>query len=119
MSTINAINPKIDLSVRVFDEFYNFSEQVPATEYDIVYSFFRSVFTTAEAAGNFTVSLFRIASKTQTPVLDLLNQMEDQTQIEVTSTLSYYLNNLRSPATLLGVGATVTPNYYTARNVRP
>jgi pyruvate/2-oxoacid:ferredoxin oxidoreductase alpha subunit len=119
MSTINAINPKIDLSVRVFDEFYNFSEQVPATEYDIVYSFFRSVFTTAEAAGNFTVSLFRIASETQTPVLELLNQMEDQTQIEVTSTLSYYLNNLRSPATLLGVGATVTPNYYTARNVRP
>jgi hypothetical protein len=119
MSTINAINPKIDLSVRVFDEFYNFSEQVPASEYDIVYSFFRSVFTTSEAAGNFTVSLFRIASQTQTPVLDLLNEMEDQTQIEITSTLSYYLNNLRSPATLLGVGATVTPNYYTARNVRP
>ena len=119
MSTINAINPKIDLSVRVFDEFYNFSEQVPASEYDIVYSFFRSVFTTSEAAGNFTVSLFRIASQTQTPVLDLLNEMEDQTQIEITSTLSYYLNNLRSPATLLGVGATVTPNYYTARKVRP
>ena len=119
MSTINAINPKIDLSVRVFDEFYNFSEQVPASEYDIVYSFFRSVFTTADAAGNFTVSLFRIASQTQTPVLDLLTEMEDKTQIEVTSTLSYYLNNLRSPATLLGVGATVTPNYYTARNVRP
>jgi hypothetical protein len=92
---------------------------VPASEYDIVYSFFRSVFTTADAAGNFTVSLFRIASQTQTPVLDLLNEMEDKTQIEVTSTLSYYLNNLRSPATLLGVGATVTPNYYTARNVRP
>jgi hypothetical protein len=119
MSTINAINPKIDLSVRVFDEFYNFSQQVPASEYDIVYSFFRSVFTTAEAAGNFTVSLFRIATETGTPVLDLLNEMEDQTQIEITSTLSYYLNNLRSPATLLGVGATVTPNYYTARNVRP
>jgi pyruvate/2-oxoacid:ferredoxin oxidoreductase alpha subunit len=118
MTTINALNPKTDLSVRVFDGFYNFEIQVPASEYEVVYSFFRSVFTTNEAAGNFTVSLFRIAAQTQTPVLTLLQQMEGKNQLEINSTLAYYLNNLRSPATLLGIGATVTPNYYAARNVR-
>ena len=43
MTTVNTINPKIDLSVRVFDNFYNYSEAVPANEYDIVNSYFESV----------------------------------------------------------------------------
>jgi len=33
-------------------------------------------------------------------------------------TMAYYLNSIRSPATLLGVLEPVSPNYYTARNVR-
>jgi len=35
----------------------------------------------------------------------------------LTQTLCYYLNNMRNASTLLGFGASVTPNYYTARNV--
>jgi hypothetical protein len=31
--------------------------------------------------------------------------------------MAYYLNGMRSPATLLGTSVAVTPNYYTARNV--
>jgi hypothetical protein len=119
MNTINAINPKVDLSVRVFDSFYSYEEFVPSEEYDVVFSFFKSIFTEPDAAGNFTIALFRIASTTNTPVLTLLAQMEGQDQMNITKTLAYYLNNLRSPATLLGFGATVTPNYYTARNVKP
>jgi pyruvate/2-oxoacid:ferredoxin oxidoreductase alpha subunit len=118
MGTINALNPKIDQTVRVFDQFYNYETFVPANEYDTVYSFFRSVFATAEAAGNFTVALFRISEQTRTPVLTLVQQMEDKNQIEITATLAYYLNNLRSPATLLGFSVPVAPNLYTARNVR-
>jgi hypothetical protein len=118
MNTVNAINPKVDLTVRVFDKFYSYEQNVPASEYDIVNSFFRSVFVSAEAAGNFTVSLFRIASETGTPVLTLLAEIENKGQLEITSTLAYYLNNMRSSSSLLGLGAIVTPNYYTARNVR-
>lgn len=118
MSTVNYTNLKTDLTVRVFDNFYNFDVDVPAEEYDIVYSFFRSVFTTAEAAGNFTVTLFRIAEQTSTPVLTLLDQIQGQNQLQITSTLAYYLNGLRSPSTLLGYSNSVVPNFYTARNVK-
>jgi ACT domain-containing protein len=120
MGTVNALNPKVDLSVRVYDAFYSYEEYVNSTEYDLVYSFFKSVFTTEQAAGNFTVSLFRIAAETKTPVMTLLATMEIQgrNQIQLTQTLAYYLNNMRSPSTLLGYGAAVTPNYYTARNVK-
>ena len=118
MSTINEINTKIDRTVRVFDNFYNFDVDVPANEYDVVLAFFKSVFTTVQAAGNFTVTLFRIAEETNTSVLTLLQELEGQNQIQITATLAYYLNNLRSPATLLGYTVPVTPNFYAARNVR-
>lgn len=119
MSTVNNINPRIDTTVRIFDSFYNYEEFVPAPEYDVVYSFFKSVIPDSLAAGNFTVSLFRIASETRTPVMTLLQNIEENgtTAIQLTQTLTYYLNNLRSPATLLGVGVVTAPNQYTARNV--
>lgn len=118
MSTINEVNLKIDQTVRVFDKFYDYSANVPAMEYDIVLSFFRSVFTTELAAENFTNALFRVAEESDTSALTLLQSMEGQNSIQLTVTMAYYLNSIRSPSTLLGVLATTTPNYYTARNVR-
>ena len=50
MPTVNGPNPEIDLTVRVFDEFYGFDQQVPSNEFDAVYSYFASVYNTAEAA---------------------------------------------------------------------
>lgn len=117
MSTVNAINPNVDLTVRVYDNFYNFAVDVPSDEYDVVNSFFESVFSDKTAAKNFTITLFRIAQQTNVPVLTILSQLENQNQLELTATLAYFLNGLRSPSTLLGINATVTPNYYTARNV--
>ena len=35
MSTVNYTNPHIDLTVRVFDNFYAYDTNVPAAEYDI------------------------------------------------------------------------------------
>lgn len=119
MSSVNTINPNVDLTVRVFDTFYEFDVTVPADEYDTVNSYFLSVFKDPNAAANFTTTLFRVASETRTPVLTLLANIQGQDSIQLTATLAYYLNGLRSPATLLGVNATVTPNYYTARNVLP
>jgi hypothetical protein len=119
MASVNTINPKIDLTVRVFDDFYGFSLEVDANEYDAVNSYFESVFNDKQIAQNFTTSLFRVAEQTGVPVLTILQQLEGQDQITLTNTLCYYLNGLRSPATLLGINSAVTPNYWTARNVLP
>lgn len=117
MGSINVPNTRIDTTVRIYDDFYKFEAIVSAEEYDIVFSFFRSVFTTDDAAGNFTTVLFRIAQETNTSVLTLLQSMEGQDSIQLNVTLAYYLNGLRSPATLLGVNAPAQPNFYVARNV--
>ena len=115
--SVNNPNPNSDLTVRIFDGFYSYEQFVSVEEYDVVYSYLKSVFTTDAAAGNFTVSLFRIADETRTPVLTILQSLEGQDALTLTQTLCYYLNNMRSGSTLLGFGAAVTPNYYTARNV--
>lgn len=119
MSTVNYVNPRLDRTVRIFDEFYKYDTVVNENEYDIVYAFFKSVFTEELAAKNFTMSLFFIADQIKTPVLTLLSEIQDQNQLQLTATLAYYLNNLRSNATLLGLSAPVVPNYYAARNVLP
>lgn len=118
MPTVNEINNRIDQTVLIFDNFYDYSANVPAQEYDVVLSFFASVFKTRKAAENFTTTLFRIAEETNVNALTLLQSMEGQSEIELNVTMAYYLNSLRSPATLLGVLEPTVPNFYTARNVR-
>lgn len=117
MSTVNYTNPNKDLTVRLFDQFYSYEVDVPVNEYDVVYSYFLSVMTTRQAAGNFTMSLFRVAQNTGIPALTLLDEFKGQNGINLSASLAYYLNSIRSRATLLGVGAIVTPNFYQARNV--
>ena len=119
MSTVNAINPRVDLTARVFDDFNNVVLEVDANEYDVVNSYFESIFVDKEDAANLTNTFFRISQETGVSVQILLNQVAGQTSMQVTSTMAYYLNGLRSPSTLLGVSNPVTPNFYTARNVLP
>lgn len=119
MGSVNTLNPKVDQTVRIFDQFYQYETEVDANDYDVVNSYFESVFGTSLAAANFSVTLFRIAEETDTPVLTLLAEIEDLDKIKLTQTLCYYLNGLRSPATLLGITATSTPVFWTARNVMP
>ena len=120
MSTINEINVNIDQTVRIFDSFYDYDANIPSQEYDAVLSYFRSVFKTTIAAENFASSLFRIAEETDTNAMDLLQQFQVQgsSAPEVNILMAYYLNSVRSPATLLGVLEPTVPNFYTARNVR-
>jgi hypothetical protein len=89
MGSVNTINPAVDLTVRVFDEFYEFAVDVDANEYDVVNSFFLSVFKTAAAADSFTSVLFRISDETNVPVLTLVEQMADQNEIQVSNTLAF------------------------------
>ena len=116
-NTVNALNTNVDLSVRIFDVFYGYETFVNAEEYDVVYSYMRSVFTTDQSAGNFTVSLFRVAEDTNIPALTLLQAMQGQTGLNLNASLAYYLNMIRSRATLLGINASTIPNQYAARLV--
>jgi hypothetical protein len=118
MTTVNYANPAMDQTVKIFDAFYSYEANVPVDEYDAVYSYFRSVFGTAEAAGNFTVTAFRVAKDSQIPIMDFLVQLQGQSQPELTLTFAYYLNNLRSSSTLLGLNQATQPNFYVARNVK-
>jgi len=118
MGSVNTLNPNTDRSVKIFDEFYDFTFNVQGEEYDAVFSYFKSIYTTKEAAGNFTVTLFRVAALQNVPVMSLLAQLQGANGAEVSLTLAYYLNNVRSSSTLLGVAQPTQPNYYVARNVR-
>ena len=117
MPTVNYANTNLDQTVRIFDNFYRYDVQVPAAEYDIVYSYFRANMKDARAAGNFTVSLFQVAQETKIPPLTLLQEFNGVTGVNLNASLAYYLNQIRSRATLLGVGVAVVPNTYAARNV--
>jgi hypothetical protein len=118
VASVNAINTKTDLTVQIFDKFYGYEQHVPVDAYDAVLSYFRSVFRSAEAAGNFTVSLFRISQQSGIPVMSLLQQFQGQSAPEVTLTLAYYLNGIRSSSTLLGVNVPTQSNFYVARNIK-
>ena len=118
MDSINYTNYNIDQTVRVFDAFYDYDVNISVGDYDIVNSYFKSVMTTRQAADNFTVSLFRVAQDTNIPPLELLKVFEaGGAEMDLNINMAYYLNSIRSRATLLGVGIPVAPNYYAARNV--
>ena len=119
MSTVNEANPRLGQTVRVFDSFYAFDITASAAEYDVVFSYFQKQMTTKQAAGNFTVSLFRVAQETGIPVLTLLSEFEGTSGsgVNLNVQLAYYLNLVRNRATLLGVGVAVQPNFYPARAV--
>ena len=122
MASINYTNYNIDQTVRVFDTFYDYDVNIPAGDYDVVNSYFKSVMTTAQAADNFTVSLFRVAQDTNIPPLTLLQAFQagntnNDPGLSLNLNMAYYLNSIRNRATLLGVGIAVAPNFYAARNV--
>ena len=118
MTTVNYANPKKDTTVKIFDRFYGYETSVPTDVYDAVNSYFKSVFGTGEAAANFTVSLFRTAELSGTPVLTLLDEIRGQTGPDLTLSLAYYLNATRSTSTLLGLNLATQPNFYVAHNIR-
>lgn len=115
--TVNYTNTNIDQTVRIYDEFYSFEANVPAAEYDVVRSFFLATMSNKTVADNFTSSLFQVATQTGISALTLLEEMKGNTGIELNLNLCYYLNNIRSRATLLGINARTVPNFYAARAV--
>lgn len=117
MSTVNYTNPNQDRTVYIFDRFYEFELDVDANLYDVILSYFKTLFADELAAKNFALNLFRISESTGTPAIEILDNIRGQSAIELTATFAYYLNNLRSNTTLLGISAVTTPAFYAARNV--
>ena len=117
MSTVNYSNPTQDRTVYIFDKFYEFELSVDANLYDVIFSHFKRIFDNESAAKNFSLNLFRISESTGTPAIEILDNIRSQSQIELTATFAYYLNNLRSNTTLLGISAVSTPAFYAARNI--
>jgi len=118
MGSINAINTSIDQTVQIFDRFYSYRGSVPAQEYDVVYSYFLSVFATTEQAANFSATLFRISDASGIYALTLLSQLQGLSAPEMTLQFAFYLNTLQSPSAMLGINTPLVPNYYVARNIR-
>jgi hypothetical protein len=106
-----------DQTVKIFDEFYSFNLIINASEYDIVFSYFKKVCDTTKIAGNFTVYLFRIAQETQVPVLELLDYIQGKTKLETNTVIAYYLNSFKSKTSIYGFGTVPQPNEAVARNI--
>lgn len=107
-----------DQTVRIFDNFYNTKLVVPASEYDIVLSFFRGNTKSTIIAENFTSLLFRIAQEGGYNVLSLLEILKGvNNELELNKIICYYLNTFRLRASLYGIGIVPKPNQAVLRNV--
>jgi hypothetical protein len=107
----------VDQTVRIFDDFYDFSSIVNSSEFDLVYSYFKSTSANSKIAGNFTVFLFRISSETGLSVLDLLSYIQGKNKLEMTALISYYMNSFRLQVSLYGVAQLPQSNQFVSRNI--
>jgi hypothetical protein len=107
-----------DQTVRIFDNFYSTKLVVPASEYDVVFSFFKGTSKSIIIAENFTSLLFRIAQEGGYSVLSLLEILKGiNNELELNKVMCYYLNTFRPRASLYGVGIVPKPNQAVLRNV--
>lgn len=118
MPTIIDNKASLDRTVVIFDNFYNTKLTINASEYDIVFSFFKSTSNNDNIASNFTAVLFRISQETEIGVLELLDQLKGlPNKLEMNKVICYFLNSFRSNTSLYGVGVIPRPNQLAARNV--
>lgn len=116
-NTLNDIQFDDSKNIRIVDEFLESEIVVSANEYDYILSYFKKVMKDPVAAENFTMSVYQVSRQTGISVIELVKSLKGLDGIDLTAAIAYYLNGIRSPATLLGVKNVVQPNYYAARNV--
>ena len=115
--TVDAPNSKLDSTVRVFDQFYNFDLRVDSNQYDIIYSFWLEKSQSKNIAENFTTLIFRLSSITGTNALDILDYVSASNATETSALLAFYLNSSKSKTTLYGVANLPQPNVLVQRNI--
>lgn len=117
MATITKTS-SADQTVRIFDNFYNTKLVVGASDWDIVFSYFKGTSDNTQIAANFASILFRIAQESSVNVLDLLQLLQGQpNKLNVNKIICYYLNTFKSKASLYGVGDIPKPNEAVQRNI--
>lgn len=105
-------------TVRIFDNFYGSDLAVNASEFDIVFSYFKSVSENNQIAGNFTANLFRISQETEIAVLDLLEQLKGtNNKLQMNKVICFYLNSFKNNTSLYGVSVVPKANQTVARNI--
>ena len=107
----------LDRTVKIFDDFYNFSLKVPADEYDIVYSYFKGICASTQIAANFTVFLFKISQETGIPTVTLIENLKGKTNLQVNQLMAYYLNSFKSKTTMYGISIVPQASQPVARNI--
>jgi hypothetical protein len=108
---------RLDKTVRIFNEFYSFDTLVKSNEYDVIKSFFLSVTKDDQIADNFTVFLFKISQETGINVMELLTQLDGNSEIDINKIVAYYMNSFKSKTSLYGVAQIPQPNMSVYRNV--
>lgn len=117
--SVNNTNYNIDTTVRLFNQFYDTDMVVSSADYDVVMGYLKRICSSKAIAENFAVSIFKIANDYGFSVQDILAQIQGQDRLQLTATMSYYLNSIRNASTYVGVGSAITPNQYVARNILP
>ena len=108
----------VDTTVRIFDTFYSTKLTVNASDWDVVYSYFRGTSKNDLIANNFASLLFRIAQEGNYNVLDLLATIKGTNdKLQMNQVICYYLNTFRPRASLYGIGIIPKPNQSVQRNV--
>ena len=113
----NDLTSQLDNTVKVFDRFYSTDVNIAASDFDVVYSYFKSVCQSENTAKNFTAIIFRISAYTGEPVMQLLEYVQGKRGLQLTATMAYYLNSLKSKTTLYGVANLPIPNQNIQRNI--
>jgi hypothetical protein len=115
---INDITNNTERTVKIFDNFYDTQLAVNASEFDLVFSYFKKVSDNDVIAGNFTANLFRISQLSEINVLDLLDQLKGVSdKMQMNKIICYYLNSFKSNISLYGIGVVLKPSQIVARNV--
>lgn len=107
-----------DQTVRIYDNFYNTKLVVDGSQFDVVFSYFKSTSDNVQIAANFTTLLFRIAQESDIDVLQLLSIIQGQSdKLSANKIICYYLNSFNSKFSLYGVAQIPKPNEAVQRNV--
>jgi len=108
----------VDKTVRIFDNFYTTQLVVNGSDYDVIFSFFKSVTANTKIAGNFTALLFGIAQEGGYNIMSLLDVLKrTENNLQLTQVMAYYLNTFKGKNSLYGIGILPKPNEAVQRNV--
>ena len=108
----------VDKTVRIFDNFYTTKLVVNATEYDVVYSYFKGLTNNTKIAGNYTALIFRIAQEGGYNVMSLMDVIKGvDNKLQLNQVMAYYLNTFNTKNALYGVSILPKPNEAVQRNV--